>query len=220
MGLGDSREADSGREITRFHLDEEGEIVRTVAVHTPPPDSLGMHTVQPDGAGSAIFFIHQPYGPRQLIGHSPLGGWAEAVSSRYSIRWVGPEGRFEHLIVRDIVGPRLSDGEIETGAGSLRRQIEWLGVTSRSLPFGVPERKAPLRALIFDHSGRLWVQLSAPDGAMNRADIYERDGKWSGTVEWPSDVELRNGYVDSGTALGVSRDSLGVERVVRLRIRE
>lgn len=38
-------------------------------------------------------------------------------------------------------------------------------------------------------------------------------------MEWPAGVRLSLGQMDSETAFGVSRDSLGVERIVGLRFR-
>jgi hypothetical protein len=218
IDVGMQTNEDTGVEIIRLHLDPDGSVVNKVAVAEPPPDSLGVHLVQTGdgGVGSAVFFIHQPYGPHHIVGHSPFGGWVQAVSSHYAIRWVGPDGEFEHSIKRDLMGPRLSDDEHARSEETLRNQVQGLAITVGDLPFGVPGRKTPLAELLFDREGRLWVQLSAADGAVNRAHVYERDGSWIETVEWPRNVSLSTGYIGSGQALGVSRDSLGVERVVRL----
>ncbi len=89
----------------------------------------------------------------------------------------------------------------------------------RDLPFGIPERKTPLSFLHFDRSGRLWVEVSVAAGEPRRADVYDRFGELVHVVEWPADVRLFLGQMDSETAFGVSRDSLDVERIVGLRFR-
>ncbi len=93
-------------------------------------------------------------------------------------------------------------------------------LSRQDIPYGVPERKQPLRHLFFDYDGRLWVELSVSEGSQRRADIYGRDGRLAHTVEWPESVDLSaEGAIRGSTALGIMRDSLDVERVVRMRLR-
>ncbi|MGH7504236.1 MAG: hypothetical protein ACRELX_01230, partial [Longimicrobiales bacterium] len=79
-------------------------------------------------------------------------------------------------------------------------------------------RKPPLRSLMFDMAGNLWIELSVPEGADRRADVYDREGTLLYGVVWPGAVELRWGMIRGDVAIGVARDSLDVQRVVRLRI--
>ena len=60
-------------------------------------------------------------------------------------------------------------------------------------------------------------KVSVAAGEPRRADVYDRSGELVYEMEWPADVRLMLGQMDSETAFGVSRDSLGVERVVGLR---
>jgi hypothetical protein len=76
---------DGRMRMMRFHLDSGGTPVQVDTIPSPPNDSLGQHRVPL--AGGAIGFLSQPYGPRFLVAHSPGGGWARAVSSRYLVRW-------------------------------------------------------------------------------------------------------------------------------------
>ena len=84
------------------------------------------------------------------------------------------------------------------------------------MPFDIPDTKPPVRALRFTSSGKLWVFLSVPDGADQISDVYGRDGQLLHRVRWPSDVDLRSGYLADGVALGVRHDALDVPYVVRL----
>ena len=170
-----------------------------------------------EGGGTAVYYFYQPYGAYHRMAHSPLGGWAEAISSRYLVRWHGPDKAFDYLLTRDVIGPLVSDSERVAGEEQLDHQRERYNLSTRDLPFDVPERKPPLRWLQFDEMGRLWVLLTAAQGEENRADVHDRSGEWSFTVTWPVDVDLQMGYLGDRVALGTARDSLGVQRVVRLR---
>jgi len=85
-------------------------------------------------------------------------------------------------------------------------------------PYGVPESRPPLQSLFFDVGGRLWVELSQPDGSPRVADVWDANGNLIRRVQWPRDVVLAHpGWVGEHSALGIRLGSLGVEHVVRLR---
>jgi len=67
--------------------------------------------------------------------------------------------------------------------------------------------------------GRLWVEHSIPGDAPHRlADVYSPDGMLVERRAWPADVDLSGAaWLEGDAALGVRRDSLGVEQVVRVR---
>ena len=219
IDVGHRTDPDRGPQIVRFFLTSTSDVALTQVVHTPPADSLAQYEVEREiGDGRAVFFFQQPYGPTHLVAHSPLGGWAEAVSSLYAVRWRGPSEAFDHLIVQDVVGPPLSMRERERAIESLDSRLGRLNMTIADMPFTVPERKTPVRTLRFARTGTLWVFVSTTDGEPQLADVYDRSGKLVHRVRWPAGIDLRNGYFDATKALGVRTDSLGVQRVVRLGI--
>jgi hypothetical protein len=190
-------------------------------IHAPPADSLAMHEVERRrGDSRMVFYVYQPFGPDHLVAHAPGGAWAEAVSSSYNVRWHRPEHRFEYHITREVEGPLISASERASAEDRLERRVEPIGITVRDLPFEIPDRKAPLRHLAFDSEARLWVFLSASDGSTQSADIYGNDSTAHFTLEWPPSIDLRNGYLEPGAALGLSTDDLGVQRVVLLKFTE
>jgi len=218
VDVGSEVDVDAGSQTVRLFLDAASTVVRKEAIDEPPPDSLGQAIVERTIDGRrARYYFYQPYGAYHLIAHSPLGGWANVVSSHYAVRWHGPDGSFDYLLQRVITGPLVSDSERVAGEEQLDNQRKRNNLSTRDLPFGVPERKAPLRWLQFDSEGRLWVFLTAALGDANRADVYDRTGELLFTVTWPADVDLRQGYLGDGIALGIVRGSLDVQRVVRLR---
>ena len=74
--------------------------------------------------------------------------------------------------------------------------------------------------MFFDQAGRLWVQKMAADGAaMREADVYEGT-TLAARYRWPR--RIRNWPVPrvlDSTLYGVTADSLGVQRVARVRFR-
>lgn len=91
------------------------------------------------------------------------------------------------------------------------------GIAVRQLPYGVPDRKPPLQAIFFDEEGTLWVELSRADGEPRAAELWNGEGELIRRVQWPGDIAIATpGWVGSNSALGIRRDSLGVEHVVRL----
>lgn len=49
------------------------------------------------------------------------------------------------------------------------------------------------------------------------ADVYDPSGTLANVARWPRQVDLQFGYVTDGLALGISRDSLEVQRVALIR---
>lgn len=127
------------------------------------------------------------------------------------------DGEKEIRIEGAAIGPALSDREREVGRATLERDAEQAGVRPAHLPYGLPDRKPPVQAIFFDTVGRLWVELSREDGAPKVADVWSKTGELLKRVQWDSEITLGfPGSVGEDTALGVRRDSLGVEYVVRL----
>jgi hypothetical protein len=198
----------------RFSRSRDDSLVRRLDVREPPADSLSIHEVPREVAGGrAIYYFHQPHGPVHAVGHGPRGEWAQAVSSRYAIAWRAPDGSLLRTITRDVLGPPLSAAERTRADSSIARDERAAG---GALPFDVPERKPPIRYLYFDDAGRLWVERSVAEDAPREADVWSRDGTLVFTLEWPADVSLSEGWRGEHEAIGIARDELGVERVVRL----
>jgi hypothetical protein len=64
----------------------------------------------------------------------------------------------------------------------------------------------------------LWVHYSVARGEPRRADVYDVNGALLHALDWPADIDLGfHAVLTDSIALGIRRDSLGVESVVRLR---
>ena len=206
---------------TRFHVDTNGTVVARHVIPPPPEDSVPLHTVnRMIGENRGVFFLYQPYGPAVLNAHGPNGERARAVSSRYSIAWYDPDGTLRHAIARPLEGPALVPSELARAESSVVNDMRRLNLSRQDIPYSVPDRKPPLRRIFFDRDGRLWVELSVSAAAPRRADVYDRDGRLAHTVEWPAAVDLSaDGAIRGNIAHGIMRDSLDVERVVRMRLK-
>ncbi len=84
VDVGSEVDAHAGSQTVRMFLDAASTVVRKETIAEPSPDSLGQAIVERTIDGRrARYYFYQPYGAHHLIAHSPLGGWANVVSSNY-----------------------------------------------------------------------------------------------------------------------------------------
>ena len=115
-------------------------------------------------------------------------------------------------------GPVLSAEERKAGREVMERDAGRVGLAASELPYDVPERRTPVDQIYYDAQGRLWVERSVPADSARLADVWNDEGEVVEQRRWPADVRLGLvGWVGSSHALGIRRDELGVEHVVRLR---
>ena len=199
----------------RYHIGPGG-AVDTVLPGTPKDQQVGRHWFREPGMHTLVV---QPFGPSWLSAHGPGGAWAGAVSSEYSIALHQPGGDTLRIEGPRLPGPEVTPEERDSAQelldGRLRRND--LG----DPPFGVPGRKPPIAHLYFDRGGRPWVEMSPPRGGeVREADVYDGSAL-VGRYRWPRRVEAADDasgpWVTGSVLYGVTRDSLDVERVVRVR---
>ena len=219
IDIGAGRRGSDGRApIVRYHLDAAGRVIREDTLAQPPADSVPMHSVTRKVAGGEItMFVYPSYPPLALQAHAPNGEWAQAVSSRYSIGWFGGDGQLLRTIERQVDAPLLTAAERARSDSMMTATAKRLNVARGDIPFGVPNRKQPLRDLFFDLEGRLWVELFVAEGEPPAAHVYSPDGRLLFTARWPARTDLAGGAAGGDIAYGVQRDSLDTQRIVRLR---
>lgn len=208
--------------IVRFHRDRtSGALLFEEVVPAPSPDSVDATTVDgrtPRGS-MARFYLYKPFGSVERVGFGPGGNWATAVTGAYAVRWVYPGG--ERIVHRDVAPLPLSPDERASAERRLADEAKRAGIPVARHPFSVPDTKAPLRELLFDARGRLWVVLTtAAADTMRLADVYDTSGLRVAQASWHRSIDLSAGGIRREHTFGVRRDSLGVERVVRLTWRE
>lgn len=217
VDVGPSREG-GGPALARYHTTSDGVVESTTEIPSPPNDRVGMHSVDREmEGGPATFFVYQPFGPRHLLAHGPGGRWAESISSEYRVDLHLPDGATVTIHHPAVYGPELSDEDRSAGEAAMARDRNRLGVNR--LPYGLPDRKPPVRDLFFGTDGRLWVELNV-QGDQRVAETYDDGGNLLGRYEWPGAVRVGVlGWVGTSSLIGVTRDSLGVERLARVRFR-
>ncbi len=212
---------DSHPDLMHFHLDTAGVVRDSVRIPAVPFDSLGVKTVNLKVSGGvATRFLYPPYGPNDLVAHGPLGQYARAVSSSYRVSWFDAQGRLIRVIEQPHQEGPLLDADERARAEKQVADAAKRFSLSAGDRFAVPARKQPLAGLWFDEHGRVWVQRSTSAKLPRQANVWDRDGNLVFTAEWPAGTDL--GYtstIGDPVALAVAADSLGVQRVVRLRWR-
>lgn len=212
VDVGHRRTADGEQELVRFVVDSRGEVTEAGALTRTSPEALGGHTVQ---RGPVRYFLYQPFSTRDLVAHGPQGRWAHGLSSAYEVTL--REGEGSRMILGTAARPELSSEERASADRRMEADAARVGVSVDQLPYGVPDSKPPLQAIFFDAAGRLWVELSQPDGLPRVADVWALDGTLTQRVQWPEEISLAYpAWVGEHSALGLRRDSLDVEYVVRL----
>lgn len=191
-----------------------------VLVEEPSPEELGTTVREVAIAGGmSRYFFPQPFGPEFLVAHGPGGRWASAVSSEYVVT-LRHGGETVEIRSPPGEGPPLSAAERQAADQRLDEYVERGGGKRPDYP-AVPDHKTPLGGLFFDARGRLWVELNVPEDSERRADVYGDEGVLLERRVWPAPIRLDYpAWVGDDRALGIAVDSLGVQRVVRVRFQQ
>jgi len=217
VDVGHNRDADGTSGLWRAALSGDGTVQDRILVEEPSPEAQG--TIVRDQAvagGMARYYFPQPFGPTSLVAHGPDGVWATAASSQYVVT-LRRGGETSEIRGPSYEGPTLSVGEQERARERVLAYVTRGGGSPSDYP-EIPERKTPLAGLFFDQTGRIWVEVSVQEGEDHRADIYDGRGQLVETRIWPGHVSLRfPAWLGEDSALGISTDTLGVQRVVRVR---
>lgn len=224
---GEGRLVDVGRlyertgelRLVRLHLDEAGEVSGVGRLPRPAAERIAQTTVTRVEEGDTLnFVLAQPYGPRHLVAHGPGGYWAETITDEYAVRWADVQGNVRLVVGPEGAGPEVTAEEREQAEETLAGWRRRFDLAEEELPFGVPERRAVIEDIFFDRSGRLWVELTERTEGLRVADVYTADGVHEARYRWPEEIRLGLlGWEGEETAVGVTADSLGVMRAVRIR---
>ena len=200
----------------RLRLRHDG-VVDTVIMADSERQKVGQKTVpfvRENMRG--IVYLHAPFGPRWIRAHANGGTWAEAVTTEYAINYHNPDGTVSLIEGPALQGPAPSPDERAGAERQMERERDRAGLDEH--PFRIPDRKPPLDRMFFDHAGRLWIQKMAADGAaMREADVYEGT-TLTARYRWPRRIgNYPAPWATESTLYGVTADSLGVQRVARVR---
>ena len=85
----------------------------------------------------------------------------------------------------------------------------------------MPATKPVIRGLVVDDEGRLWVDRAVEQGALPLYDVFDRDGRYQGSVQLGFEpdpylsIRVRHGFI-----YAVELDDLDVPFIVRARVPE
>lgn len=163
-----------------------------------------------------------PFRNNDVLAQAPDGRFARVLTSHYRIELFDKNAEATGEIRRDLAGPPVSQFErdsVQRWMDSIETVViqQWRGTFT---PAPIPVTKPPIWWIWYDRDGRLWVQhYYEHRDSLAWADVYGRDGELLFTAEWPRRARLILGAMRGNVALGVTRDELDVERVVRVRFR-
>jgi len=233
---GSSRRQFSFEQVVR--LGPDGAHLETLV---PPgsdfePPSVTVRFAQPI-AGHATAPQPLPLTARHYWTTHPGGHFLTGISTDYRIDLVRDEGvlRIERTWVPVAISEDERDYHRERVTRNMRREQDdwsWNGPP-------IPETRPPFRGIVAGRDGRIWVRLWTdarsvvneahnPDNPFSepviwespvRYDVFEADGTYLGALAAPDDLlATPEPIFDGDHAWAVTRDELGVQRVVRYRI--
>jgi hypothetical protein len=179
-----------------------------------------------------------PFSPTEVSWFDPDGFWIHAVSTSYRIDLLRP-GR-PLRIERAYVPVPVGAGEKTEEENNLTRRMRRMLPAWRWNGPPIPDRKPPFRQIFTGRRGRIWVVVSQPAVEVEDPtydpkdpnsvedrwrepvafDVFEPDGTYLGRVRTPLGfTTYPTPTFDGDHVWAVTRDPMGVERVVRFRIR-
>ena len=222
----------------QYVMDSDGEVLDSLA---PPasgfePPAVEVRLRMPV-AGRTTAPVSVPLTARRYWTMHPDGGFLSGISTAYRIDLGRDDGvlRIENAYEPVPTSEAEREYHRERTTRNLRRtQPDW----SWNGP-PVPDTKPPFKGLVAGRDGRVWVLLWTeahpvdnqnhnPDNPFSdpviwespvRYDAFEQDGTYLGTLAAPDGFRVWPEPIFDGEHVwAVTRDELGVERVVRYRI--
>lgn len=181
-------------------------------------------------------FVTKRGGNGRVMGERPFGcAWSAAATSTtlylgtgkpFDVLLIGPEGQPVAFIRRRYaarpVTRRDQERYVAWRTSRFRGPTEFTErarrvLSSRATPY--PSTMPAYSRMLVDEEGYLWVREYDPPWEVRRQRwaVFQPGGRWLGTVATPAGVDVLQ--VGTTFVLGVARDSLDRERVVRFGLR-
>ena len=165
---------------------------------------------RPDGG---IQFISLPEVPTVEYAFPPPGGTiAVSWTGEYRVAFLDPAGDTLRIVTRERPPLPYTDALYEEGMRPYRELRETFP-DARCEP-GEPERpshRAALRHILFDETGRMWVEAAAQDGFV--WEMFDVEGRLLGAFPAPPRAASVPPYVRAGRLYQVETDEADVQYV-------
>jgi hypothetical protein len=187
--------------------------------------------------GTSVSMNGVPFAPDDEAAFHPDGFFVVGISDRYAVTLLRPGGYLR--IEREVEPTPVSPGEKREEEAAATRNMRATDPNWRWNGPGIPDRKPYFEQIFPAEDGRIWLLVelegveqddpdfdpSDPDAVENRwrprqvFDVFERDGTYLGRVDVPDDFSLfPTPVIRDDRIWAVTRDDLGVQRVVRYRL--
>lgn len=187
--------------------------------------------------GSSVSINGVPFAPSEQSAFHADGFFLHGINDQYSFTLLRPGGFVR--IERAVEPARVEPGEKQAAEERITRNMRNTDPNWRWNGPQVPDVKPAFATLLPAEDGRIWVMVEGrgvegenPDfdpsdptsvetvwSSSFAFDIFDRDGTFVGRVDVPEDLGRYPTPVIRGDQLwGVTRDDLGVQRIVRYRL--
>ncbi len=188
-------------------------------------------------SGSSVSINGVPFSPDEQVAFHPDGFFIHGINDSYSFTLLRPGGFIR--IERAVDPAPVAAGEKESAEANATRNMRGMDPNWRWNGAPIPDVKPAYAALYAAEDGRIWVMVEGrgverdnPDfdpadpespetvwRSRYAFDIFDPDGTFVGRVDVPEDLGRFPTPVIRGDQLwGVTRDDLGVQRIVRYRL--
>jgi hypothetical protein len=163
-------------------------------------------------AGSDVSFVTPPYSPQTFLALGSADGTIiigdnstpqlhrfHANGTHSIVRWTAEAERVTGADVE-----AWKDRQRSTGGGGPEFERVWSAMD-------VPDTKPFYGSVSAGSDGSLWVRISADSADPTRLMMFDSNGRYAGTMDFPGRFEVHD--AGSGWVLGVMRDSTDVEFV-------
>lgn len=203
---------------------------------TAPDTGFEAPTVEARNENSATM-SRVPFAAAEETALHPGGYYVHGISTRYAVTLLKEDGPLR--IERDYEAVPVQDGERAQRQRRVERNLRRLEPGWRWSGPGIPDTKPPFSDFYVARDGKLWVQVPQPSIEEENPDydpqdegseptrwiepvafdVFGEDGTYYGHVLAPEGFTTNpTPVIDGDYVWAVTRDELGVERVVRFRV--
>jgi hypothetical protein len=188
----------------------------TIGLPRPPQGAQsGLRCQRTDGGITGIVL---PDGPTMVFGFPPPGGtMASTWTADYRVAFANAAGDTVRLVTRDLAPVPYSDELWAEATEPYERLMEdYPGSQCEPREPVRPESRAPLRHILFDEGGRMWVEAAAESGFT--WEVFGPGGPLLGAAPAPPRAPGVPPVVRGDRLYQVEADALGVQSVAVYRL--